>query len=122
MLVTKGDLGAPAQRAAADVRRALGYGSDGGAAPVAIVSAQAGTGLAEALDLLAGLGREGDGRATRRQEQGRAWMRSRLVESFGREGAGVLEARLAAIADPFATFAELHGRARAAVHASLKNV
>lgn len=127
VLVTKGDLGAPAQRAAAEVRRALGYGPDGGAAPVAIVSAQAGAGLADALELIAthagaGDGSTGDGRTARRQAQGRDWMRSRLAESFGREGVSVLAPRIEAISDPFTAFPELHARVRTALQACLKNI
>lgn len=122
VLVTKGDLGAPAHRAAADVKRALGYGGDGATAPVAIVSAQAGTGLRKALDLIADRGRAGDGRAARRLDQGRAWMRARLVESFGREGARALAPRVQPLTDPFAAFAGLYEQARTALHRSLKNI
>jgi LAO/AO transport system kinase len=122
VLVTKGDLGPPAQRAAAEVRRAMGYGPDGGAAPVAIVSAQAGTGLAEALDLIATHERAAAGRGARRQEQGRDWMRSRLTESFGREGVLALAPRISGVSDPFAAFSELHGRVRTALHGCLKKV
>lgn len=121
VLVTKGDLGAPAQRAAAEVRRALGYGADGAEPAVAIVSAQAGTGLAAALELVAAAGGRA-GRAARRAEQGRAWMRARLVESFGREGAAALSPRVEAIGDPFGGFAGLFERARTALYTSLKNV
>ena len=48
MLVTKADLGAPARRAAADVRGALSIA--GSAADVALVSAQSGDGVAAAVD------------------------------------------------------------------------
>ena len=48
VLVTKADLGAPARRAAADVRGALA--TAGSAAEVALVSAQSGDGVAAAVD------------------------------------------------------------------------
>lgn len=122
VLVTKGDLGAPAHRAAAEVRRALGYGADGAPPAVAIVSAQAGDGLAEALELVTERGRAGPGRAAQRQDQGRAWMRARLAESFGQEGALALRGRVDAVTDPFAGFGAIFEPARTALHASLKNV
>lgn len=123
VLVTKGDLGAPAHRAAAEVRRALGYGADGGTPPaVAIVSAQAGEGLSRALELIAERGGSGSDRTARRQDQGRAWMHARLVESFGHEGARALQGRVDAVSDPFAGFGEVFEPARTALYASLKDL
>lgn len=122
VLVTKGDLGAPAQRAAAEVRRALGYGANPGAPAVGIVSALTGAGLAEAVDLVASRLPAATNLPARRAAQGRAWMRSRLVESFGRVGAEALAGRTDAATDPFAGFHRLSMDARTAVYTCLKNL
>lgn len=122
ILVTKGDLGAPAHRAASELRRALGYGSDGREPAVAIVSSQSGTGLGEALDLVSGSVPGCADLSLRRQEQGRHWMRTRLLESFGREGVAALGVRVESLSDPFGALSDLQEKARAAVHRSLKNV
>ena len=125
VLVTKGDLGAPAARAARDARGALSLAADAPAPEVAVVSALTGEGIVGALDLMraALAAREaGGGLAERRRAQGRVWAESRLVESFGRVGAAALESRLGPGDSPFAPLAELFGRARKAVHEVLKNV
>jgi LAO/AO transport system kinase len=110
VLVTKGDLGAPALRAAADVKGALSLGAEGGEdVAVAIVSSQSGEGLSEALELIAAraAARDADGSlAARRRAQGRIWTDSRLRESFGTEGATLVKGRIAAVENPFAAFAE----------------
>ncbi len=110
VLVTKGDLGAPARRAAADVKGALSLGAEGGEdVAVAIVSSQSGEGLSEALELIAtrAAARAADGSlAARRRAQGRIWTDSRLRESFGTEGATLVKGRIAAVENPFAAFAE----------------
>jgi LAO/AO transport system kinase len=110
VLVTKGDLGAPAQRAAADVKGALSLTAEGGeAVAVAIVSSQSGQGLSEALELIAAraAAQAEDGRlAARRRAQGRQWADSRLRESFGTEGAALVKGRLAVSESPFSAFAE----------------
>jgi LAO/AO transport system kinase len=110
VLVTKGDLGAPARRAAADVKGALSLGADGGEdVAVAIVSSQSGEGLSEALELIAAraAARQADGSlAAQRRAQGRTWTDSRLRESFGTEGATLVKGRIAAVENPFAAFAE----------------
>ena len=105
VLVTKGDLGAPARRAAADVRGALSLAAGRGAGVVAIVSAQTGEGVEAALDLIDARPRAGSAPGCRRarRAQGRAWAESRLAESFGtRRESRALAPRLAACGAPFA--------------------
>jgi LAO/AO transport system kinase len=125
VLVTKGDLGAPARRAAADIRGALSLAADGAAADVAIVSAQTGEGVEGALELIAArvaAAGAGGGLAARRRAQAHAWAESRLAESFGWVGAAALGPRLAAVSRPFSGFATLVEAARAVVHDSLKEL
>jgi LAO/AO transport system kinase len=126
VLVTKGDLGAPAERAAADARGALSLAAGAGSgAAVAVVSAATGAGIDAALDRIGAAARAraaGGALAARRRAQGRAWTESRLRESFGSVGLAALGPRLAAIEGPFAALADLSGAARRAVHESLKNL
>ncbi len=122
VLVTKGDVGAAARRAAADVRGALSLAS--GAAPppeVAVVSAATGNGIAAAVALVASAARR---RATAagRRAQGRVWAESRLRESFGRVGLAALAPRLKGADSPFAPVVEIAERARAAVHETFKEL
>ncbi|SDZ88292.1 ArgK/MeaB family GTPase [Rubrimonas cliftonensis] len=102
-VVTKADMGAPAQRAAADLRGALslaagdgGAGEGGAAIPVLTCSAGTGEGieaLAEALlERMAKLGDLNDSRA----RQATIWLRRALIEGFGSEGF----ARLSDCLDP----------------------
>ncbi len=121
VLVTKGDLGAPARRAEADVRGALSLGA-ADAPPTAVVSARTGEGIAEALDRLATLRRSAGSLAARRIDQGRAWAASRLLESFGRVGLEALAPRLVNRESLFSGLALLFEPARRAVHESLKNL
>ncbi len=122
VLVTKGDLGAPARRAAAEVTGALSLAAEGTPPPVATVSARTGEGLEAAVTLIADLAtariRAGS-RAAQLRAQGSAWVESRLRESFGLVGAGLLAARLDPAADPFTAFSRVAGPARAAVHKAL---
>jgi LAO/AO transport system kinase len=126
VFVTKGDLGAAAERAAADVRGALSLTTpDRPPVSVAIVSAASGQGVAAPIDLIAtraaadiGAGRLAD----RRRSQGRAWAESRLAESFGSVGVAALGPRLATSPSPFTTLGALDQRARKAVHEFLKDL
>ncbi|WP_299132199.1 ArgK/MeaB family GTPase [uncultured Amaricoccus sp.] len=126
VLVTKGDTGAPARRAAADVKGALSLAAeDRPPAAVAIVSAMSGEGLDEALTIIAACAADPAAEldlAARRRAQGRAWAESRLVESFGREGLAALAPRGLAVESPFATVARLSRVARQALHQSLENI
>jgi LAO/AO transport system kinase len=123
VLVTKGDLGRPAQRAAAEARGALSLAA--GAAPaVAVVSAQTGDGVAQALDAITGLAAlrlSGEGLARRRREQTRAWAESRLVESIGRTGFDLLAPSLVLAEAPFAGVASAAERIRGLLHEVVKD-
>jgi LAO/AO transport system kinase len=124
VLVTKGDIGAAARRAAAEARGALSLAS-AAAPPVAIVSARTGDGIAAAIGLIAaraGTLRGDGGLARRRRGQGRAWAESRLVESLGSVGRSALAPRLDVDESPFAGLAGLLERARDLVHKSLKDL
>jgi len=126
VLVTKGDLGASAQRAAADVRGALSLcADDRPAVDVVVVSALSGIGVDEALDLIAqrsALAVRDGGLAKKRRAQGRAWAESRLAESFGSVGLAALGPRLEAADSPFTATSRLFEAARAAVHQSLEKL
>lgn len=126
VLVTKGDLGAPARRAAADVRSALSLAAGAAALPgIAIVSARTGEGVAAALELIlaaADLGGDAGRFAARRREQGRVWIELRLLELFGRVGQAALAPRLINQDSPFAAVSDVVNWARTAVHEILKEL
>ncbi len=124
VFVTKGDLGAAAERAAADVRGALSLtAGDRPPVEVAIVAATAGQGIPAALDLIAARAAAEAGRlAARRRSQGLAWAESRLAESFGSVGVAALGPRLAMSPSPFSTLGALDQGARKAVHQFLKEL
>ena len=106
-VVTKADLGAPARRAAADLRLAMGAGQ-GAALPVHLVSSQTGEGVAALFDgMLDALDRGGD---APRRDQARHWLRAALMDEFGTQGVSSIGAsRLASGADsPFLFYAEMH--------------
>jgi len=93
-VITKGDMGAPARRAQADMRAALdlarsGAGDAGWQLPVLSVSAQTGDGmdaLVAAIDAHAAyLGAEGR-LARARHAQAEEWLAEAVRERFGREG------------------------------------
>ena len=88
--VTKGDLGEPARRTAADAAGALSLEAGGWSAPVLIVSALKSEGLGELVAaferhraLLAETGRL----AAKREEQAEAWLAAALRERYGSAGA-----------------------------------
>lgn len=121
VLVTKADLGAPARRAAADLKGALSLAA---AEPpsVALVSARTGEGLEAAVLQIAERGTARGDRRGRRAAQGRAWAESRLTESFGQEGFAAIAPRLAASSSPFAAVASLSETFRSALHKALKEL
>jgi LAO/AO transport system kinase len=93
--VTKGDLGDPARRTAADAAGALSLEAGGWSAPVLIVSALKGEGLAElvaAFERHRALLSETGHLADKRAEQAQAWLAAALRERFGSAGAGRAEA------------------------------
>ncbi len=126
VLVTKGDMGASAERAAADVRGALSLASaEAPAVDVAIVSARTGAGIDAALDLVASRSAAAQGSgalAARRRAQARAWAELRIAESFGSVGLAALAPRLASAGPLFLRLLDLHRRASDAVHQNLKEV
>jgi LAO/AO transport system kinase len=126
VLVTKGDLGAPARRAAADLRGALSLSaSDGPPADVAVISALTGEGLDTALEQIAALAerhRASGALDRRRAGQARTWAESQIAESFGRVGLSLIGPRLSGPESVFAAVATLRERARAVLHETLKNI
>jgi LAO/AO transport system kinase len=120
VLVTKADLGAPARRAARELRGALSLGAGQGPG-VALVSARTGDGLDAALGLIAACRAATGNLSGRRSAQAAAWASAQLVESFGSIGFAAL-APIAVNPDaPFEWALALHRRARAAVHKGLKD-
>jgi LAO/AO transport system kinase len=106
VLVTKGDLGAPAERAATDLKGALSLAAEGAAVPVAVVSAATGAGVDAAIATIeAAAAARGSGGviARRRARQAAAWGLARLRASFGREGTALLDTTHAREAAPFAS-------------------
>ena len=90
--VTKGDMGAAAKRAKADVKGALGMAAEASldwAVPVKIVTATSGEGLPGFMDEIAEhwhwLSRE-DRLAERRRVQAESWLKQAIKERYGREG------------------------------------
>jgi LAO/AO transport system kinase len=118
VLVTKGDLGAVAERAAADIKGALSLGSGEGVhAEVRVVSSTTGQGIDEAIDLIHRLFGEAQRRIweRRRADQAAAWADSRLRESFGREGRRLLADQQVPETTPFAASAAAMATLRRAV-------
>jgi LAO/AO transport system kinase len=126
VLVTKGDLGAPARRAAADLRGALSLSaSEGPPADVVVISALTGEGLDAALAQIAALAerhRASGALDRRRAGQARTWAESQIAESFGRVGLSLIGPRLSAPESIFAAVATLRERVRAVLHETLKNI
>ena len=89
VLVTKSDLGAPARRAARDVRGALSLAA-GPEASVSLVSARTGEGLADVLALISACCTAATNLPDRRRAQLLAWASAHLLESFGRVGLAAL--------------------------------
>jgi LAO/AO transport system kinase len=126
VLVTKADLGAPARRAAADLRGALTLAARDAAGPgVALVSAHTGEGIEAAVaefGRLAADRRRSGALVARRQDQARAWAESQIAESFGRAGLALIGSRLPAEGSPFASVTRLRARFLGVLYESFKNV
>lgn len=126
VLVTKGDMGTIARRAAADVRGALSLSAEAGRAPdVAIVSALDGGGISEAIDLFFGRARmhRDDGVLCRRRaDQSSAWIESRLRESFGTLGLAAVAPLIDGVDSPFRDYAKLASRARDALQTVIETI
>jgi LAO/AO transport system kinase len=124
-VVTKGDMGAVASRALADLNGALQLGlRDGSAWQTAclLVSSAANTGLSEFMDNLAAHRRWLDAEnrlAAQRDTQVRAWMESEVLIRFGKAGtaaAAPLLARASLVA-PFHSVFDIMSRLRIEVRA-----
>ncbi len=113
VLVTKGDLGAPARRAAADLKGAFSLNTEGDAPEVIIVSSQTGQGIDRAIGWIetrgAALLTSGALRDTR-LGQASLWAESRVRDSFGREGISLVSAATEARERPFAGYASRRQR------------
>ncbi|WP_018631305.1 ArgK/MeaB family GTPase [Neomegalonema perideroedes] len=96
LAVAKADLGAPARRAAADLRAAMSLAPprlDGWKAPTLLLSAQTGEGLAEFVAQAEGrfaFLAKSDSLQEKRAEQAASWMREALRDSYGRAGLELL--------------------------------
>jgi LAO/AO transport system kinase len=121
VLVTKGDLGAPARRAARDVRGALSLAA-GREPGVGLVSALSGEGLDAAVGLLTECRSAATDLPERRRAQAAAWVAARLVESFGNIGFAALAPIRPDLDRPFDWTRDLESRGREAVHQGLKNI
>lgn len=103
LAVAKADLGAPARRAAADLRAAMSLAPprlDGWKAPTLLLSAQSGEGvpefIAQAEKRFAFLEKSGDLKA-KRADQAASWMRESLRDSYGKAGLSILRRTMAEI-------------------------
>ena len=105
-VVTKADMGAPARRAAADLKASLALAVRDKAPPkVLTCSASTGEGIDALIDALAALAKDLSGPAlvARRRVQGEAFVAQSLKARFGREGYAALgdESRLRWEETPF---------------------
>jgi LAO/AO transport system kinase len=125
-VVTKADMGGPAERAARELEAALAMAEpeeDDWEIKVRLVAAAERRGIAELLD---DLDRHrallGEGLAARRRAQAGAWVERRLHDLYGRRGLAELRAEgeeLAAPTNrPFGAYAELSARLEAKVRSS----
>lgn len=116
VLVTKGDMGAPARRAAADLKSAFSFNMDPDPAQVIIVSSQTGQGIDRAIEWIEAraVALQGGGLLhDRRLRQTAAWVESRLRDSFGREGVRLVPP--GPNRHPFASYASRRQRLLAAL-------
>jgi LAO/AO transport system kinase len=125
-VVTKADMGGPAERAARELEAALAMAEpeeDDWSIQVRLVAAAEGRGIDE---LVADLDRHrthwGDGLRARREAQAGDWVGRRLHDLYGRRGLAALGADGARAGEPtdrpFATYAELSARLEAKVRSS----
>jgi LAO/AO transport system kinase len=109
--VTKGDLGEPARRTAADAAGAFALEAAGRSPAVLIVSALKGEGLGElvaAFERHFALLAESDALAQKRADQAAAWLAAALRERFGSAGAArAAELRIGEHTSPFRRLGEL---------------
>ncbi|NBC97331.1 MAG: methylmalonyl Co-A mutase-associated GTPase MeaB, partial [Deinococcus-Thermus bacterium] len=125
-VVTKADMGGPAERAARELEAALAMAEpeeDDWSIQVRLVAAAEGRGIDELVgDLDRHRAALGDGLAARRRAQAGGWLERRLHDLYGRRGLAELRAegeRLAEPTDrPFGDYAELSARLEAKVRSS----
>lgn len=126
IFVTKGDMGAVARRAAADLKGAVSLASEEAEPPaVMIVSAMTGDGLGEALERVGArisAAASGGELARRRAEQSRLWAESRIAELYGRVGLESIRDRFGPASNVFEDVARFAAPARAAIAALVKKV
>lgn len=126
ILVTKGDMGAPARQAAADLKGALSLSEDTGSMPqVLVVSSTTGAGIDEALDTLTDLSSRlaATGRLDqKRQAQVGSWIEDRLRESYGEVGLILMEGRINPFDSPFRSVSDLSRRANEVVQKLVENL
>jgi LAO/AO transport system kinase len=125
-VVTKADMGGPAERAARELEAALAMAEPEGddwSIQVRLVAAAENRGIDE---LVADLDRHraalGEGLAARRRDQAGAWLERRLHDLYGRRGLAQLRAEGERLADPtdrpFGAYAELSARLEAKVRSN----
>lgn len=123
VLVTKGDMGAIARRAAADVKGALSLTAGGDRMPrVEIVSSQTGAGLDSALDLIAECGSEkrmSGALAAQRTSQMRIWAEACLTQRVGEAGLEMIRPHLSDSTGTFSTVSILSEKISDALQRSL---
>lgn len=114
VVVAKADLGASAERAAAELRSALSLAAAAPAPPVSLCSAADGTGLAALAEALEAL----EAAQPRRAAQGRSWAARALCEAFGAEGLALARRESSwrdAAVDPFGLVNGMRERLREAL-------
>ena len=125
VLITKGDMGDLARRAAADLRGAFSLDHRGESVPVAVVSALKGNGISAAFDLMAenicepGLQPEG---LVKRREQAAIWVSSSLAHRYGQEGLSLVSQDVVVNSSPFKLLAAQSARLDLALRSGWERV
>lgn len=113
IVVTKGDLGALASRAAADLAGAFSLDSRGESIPVLVVSSATGTGITELTEKIRDLifvpVFQGS-LASQRQSQGLSWARKRLSTYYGELGLSFVTQYLVDDISPFQSIPKIESQ------------
>lgn len=99
ILVTKGDMGAVAERAAVDIKGALGLSGDGAGPEVIVVSAQTGAGVPKAIAAMRDL--PSVNHDERRVNAARKWAEEQVLQGYGRFGLEQLQSEFGNNVAPF---------------------
>ena len=103
VVITKGDMGSLADRAAADLRGAFSLDARGDSVPISVVSAQTGQGIADLVSTLqnhiAAPALRGDV-AQNRAAQTRDWLAETLRDEFGEAGLSYVRQALSTLSSP----------------------